>query len=201
MRQAQEVGFKRTTPNLSRRHCHSGLRAISGGCGGSRARMVLLLLLQVVGMVVLAKLLLLLLVVAALRMLRLLLLGGMMVTTTTKRGGRDRRGRLLLLLLKLGLQVGRRVKVAALVAGASAFDKVHANGDQAFIGIALHMNRLVGKATFSLGSLAVTALELAADLPRTEQNATPPEKERTQTMRRCEGGRNKKEQQVSNVFL
>lgn len=73
--------------------------------------------------------------------------------------------------LNLGLQVGRRVEVLALLAGAAALDVVHADGDRVVTGVDHGTVAWVGEAAVGLAASAVAALELAANLGAGESRA------------------------------
>lgn len=82
-------------------------------------------------------------------------------------GGLRGHSRLIGLVLRgldLGLQVGRRVEVLALLAGAAALDVVHADGDRVVAGVDHGAVARVGEAAVGLPAGAVAPLELAADL-------------------------------------
>ena len=66
--------------------------------------------------------------------------------------------------LDLGLQVGGRVEVLALLAGAAALDVVHAHGDRVVVGVDHGAVGGVGEAAVVLPAGAVAPLELPAHL-------------------------------------
>lgn len=82
-------------------------------------------------------------------------------------GGLRGHGRLVGLVLGglyLGLQVGGGVEVLALLAGASALDVVHADGDRVVAGVDHGAVARVGEAAVGLSAGAVASLKLAAHL-------------------------------------
>lgn len=71
---------------------------------------------------------------------------------------------LLLTGFDFGLQVGRRVKILALLPGAAALDVVHANSDSVIGGVNHWTVTGVSKAAVCFPSCTASPLELAAHL-------------------------------------
>lgn len=81
-------------------------------------------------------------------------------------GGNGRLIDLLLIGLDFGLQVRRRVKILALLPGASALDIVHADRDSVVGGVDHRTVTWVGKAAICLPSRTVPTLKLTTNLRR-----------------------------------